>query len=78
MNLRQINMRKGAGSLVVVFLLFGLMVRSEVLKDTTLEDKVIHKVLHVREVREANRYIDSFTHHRRGVSIMVVSRPTAK
>jgi hypothetical protein len=38
-------------------------------------DSIVTKLLQLPEVRKANNYIDSFTHHMHGVSAFVVSKP---
>ena len=42
------------------------------------EDVILAKIFALSEVRAKNRYIDSLTHHKKGVSLLVTARPYAK
>lgn len=46
--------------------------------DTTTEEIVIDKVYKLREVQAKDRYIDSLTHHKKGISLRVIEHPSIK
>jgi hypothetical protein len=47
-------------------------------RDWKIEEEIDDKIYALPEVKEKGRFIDSLTHHKRGVSIMIVDKPSAK
>jgi len=42
------------------------------------EDKIIDRLYLLPEIKEKNRYIDSFTNHKRGIAFITMSKPNGK
>jgi hypothetical protein len=43
--------------------------------DTIMERRILDKLFSLPEVKNSNRYIDSFTNHQNGISMRIVQRP---
>src|ERR1700753_164550 len=43
--------------------------------DTVVENKILEKLFNLPEVKMSNRFIDSITNHRHGISMRIVQRP---
>ncbi len=46
--------------------------------DSLVEKKIIKKVFSIWEVRQKNKYVDSLTHHKSGISIIINKKPDEK
>ena len=44
--------------------------------ENQIVDSIIAKLLQLPEVRKSNNFVDSFTHHKHGVSALVMSKPS--
>ena len=47
-------------------------------KSQKTEDRIIAKIFTLQEVKIENKYIDSLSGHKSGISIMIIKRPDAK
>lgn len=47
-------------------------------REWEIEERITAKIFALPEVKEKGRFVDSLTHHKRGVSLIVAGRPTAE
>ena len=60
------------------YLLIKNTSHKEYVNDTLLEKKIISKIFSLPEVKEKNKYIDSLSHHKSSVSIIITRKPDNK
>jgi hypothetical protein len=46
--------------------------------DDIQEDKIIDRLYLLPEIKEKNRYIDSFTNHKHGIAFITMKKPNSK
>jgi len=45
--------------------------------DTLFENRIFDSIFKIPQIKKSHDYIDSFTHHKRGIAMMVVQRPVS-
>ena len=48
------------------------------ISDTSIEDLILSKIHNLYEVKRKEKYIDSITNHKHGISLLILKKPSAK
>ena len=44
-------------------------------KDSIFESKIFDTLIRIKQVQQKNKFIDSFSHHEKGIAMLIVQRP---